>query len=142
MQWLQALTIRRFSKASLPFRAAHTPKETLDRLTLAVTARGMAIVARVDHAGAAIKVGLQLRPTELLIFGNPRVGTPLMQAAQLIGLDLPLRALAWQDETQGNWLSYADPNWIAGRYGISAVSKKVLAEMSAALQAVTTEATA
>jgi uncharacterized protein (DUF302 family) len=73
----------------------HTPKETLDRLARAVVDRGLTIVARVDHADAAAKVGLELRPTVLLVFGNARAGTPLMQAAQLIGIELPLRALVW-----------------------------------------------
>src|SRR6185437_13142060 len=98
----------------------HPPKETLDRLATAVTNHGMSIIARVDHAGAAAKVGMELRPTELLIFGNPRAGTPLMQAAQLMGIDLPLRALAWQDEARATWLSYVDPAWLANRHGIAA----------------------
>ena len=75
----------------------HEPKETMDRLAAAVSARGAAVVARIDHAAAAAAVGLALAPTEVLVFGNPRAGTPLMQAAQTIGIDLPLRALVWRD---------------------------------------------
>src|SRR3712207_4267738 len=78
--------------------SSYGPAETMDRLAAAVIDRGMSIVARVDHASAATKVGLELRPTEVLIFGNPRAGTPLMQAAQTIGIDLPLKALVWQDQ--------------------------------------------
>ena len=74
------------------------PKETMDRLVAAVTGRGMVILARIDHAAAAAKVGMELRPTEVVLFGNPRGGTPLMQAVQTMGIDLPLKALVWQDE--------------------------------------------
>src|SRR5262252_9120037 len=89
----------------------HGPKETMDRLAAAVAARGMSVMARIDHAAAAAKVGLTLRPTEVLIFGNPRGGTPLMQSVQTIGIDLPLKALVWQDETGKTWLAYNDPTW-------------------------------
>jgi uncharacterized protein (DUF302 family) len=99
---------------TLPSRYA--PNETMDRLSAAVTNHGMTVIARVDHAGAAAKAGMDLRPTELLIFGNPRAGTPLMQAAQTIGIDLPLRALVWQDEAHATWVTYVDPLWLAGRY--------------------------
>ena len=71
------------------------PKETADRLAPAVTTRGISIMARIDHAAAATAIGMELRPTELLIFGNPRAGTPLMQALQTVGIDLPLKALVW-----------------------------------------------
>lgn len=124
---------------TLPSR--HPPKETLDRLVTAVTNHGMSIIARVDHAGAAAKVGMELRPTELLIFGNPRAGTPLMQAAQLMGIDLPLRALAWQDEARATWLSYVDPAWLANRHGIAAGSEKTVEQMASVLKAVAKEAT-
>ena len=119
----------------------HTPKETLDRLAKAVVDQGLAIVARVDHAGAAAKVGLDLRPTELLVFGNARAGTPLMQAAQLIGIDLPLRALAWQDEAGRTWLSYVDPVSLADRHGILAATQKSVDHMNSVLRSVAAEAT-
>lgn len=73
------------------------PKETVDRLAAAITTRGISIMARIDHAAAAAAIGMELRPTEVLIFGNPRAGTPLMQAEQTVGIDLPLKALVWQD---------------------------------------------
>src|SRR6516162_398502 len=75
------------------------PKETMDRLAAAVTTRGISIMARIDHAAAAAAVGMELRPTEVLIFGNPQAGTPLMQAIQTVGIDLPLKALVWRDES-------------------------------------------
>lgn len=78
-----------------------------------MTAAGLQVFARVDHAAGAREVGLDLRPTELLIFGNARGGTPLMQDKQTAGIDLPLKALAWADEDGQTWLSYNDPAWIA-----------------------------
>jgi uncharacterized protein (DUF302 family) len=124
---------------TLPSRYA--PNETMDRLSAAVTNHGMTVIARVDHAGAAAKAGMDLRPTELLIFGNPRAGTPLMQAAQTIGIDLPLRALVWQDEAHATWVAYVDPLWLAGRYGIPGETLKIAEQMAAGLEAVAQEAT-
>lgn len=118
----------------------HTPEETLDRLAKAVVDRGLTIVARVDHAEAAAKVGLGLRPTVLLIFGNARAGTPLMQAAQLIGIELPLRALVWQDEAGRTQLSYIDPAWLADRHGILFATQKSVEHMNSVLQSIVAEA--
>src|SRR5262249_34685098 len=100
--------------------SSHASKETMDRLVAAVKAKGLTVFARVDHAAGAAEVGLPLRPTDLLIFGNARGGTPLMQAAQSIGIDLPLKALVWQDEQGRTWLSYNDPAWLAQRHGVDA----------------------
>jgi uncharacterized protein (DUF302 family) len=116
----------------------HGPKETMDRLAATISEKGMTILARIDHAGAAAKVGLDLRPTEVLIFGNPKAGTPLMQAAQTAGIDLPLKALVWQDADGKTWLGYNDPAWIAARHGADAPT---LAAMSAAMAAVARTAT-
>jgi uncharacterized protein (DUF302 family) len=118
----------------------HSPKDTMDRLAAAVSARGMSVLARIDHAAAAARVDLKLRPTEVLIFGNPRGGTPLMQAAQTMGIDLPLRALVWQDEAGATWLGYNDPRWLAARHGADVPAS--LEAMSGALAAVAAEATA
>lgn len=117
----------------------HDPKETMDRLVAAVTAKGMTVLARIDHAGAAKTVGLALRPTEVLIFGNPKAGTPLMQAVQTMGLDLPLKALVWEDEAGKTWITYNDPAWLARRHGVEGQAP-VVAAMTAALAAVTAEA--
>jgi uncharacterized protein (DUF302 family) len=95
------------------------PKETMDRLAAAVGRRGMTVLARIDHAGAARAAGLDLRATEVLVFGNPKGGTPLMQAAQTAGIDLPLKALVWQDAEGRTWVGYNDPGWIAARHGIA-----------------------
>ena len=117
------------------------PKETMDRLAAAVTSRGMDVLARIDHAAAAAKVGLELRPTEVLIFGNPKAGTPLMQAVQTIGIDLPLRALVWQDAAGKTWLAYNDPQWLARRHGADQGTERVVAAMAEALAAVAQGAT-
>ncbi len=115
-------------------RSNQGPKDTMDRLETAVKARGMAIFARIDHAAGANDAGLSLRPTEVLIFGNARAGAPLMQSVQTIGIDLPLKALVWQDASGDTWLSYNDPSWLAHRYG--AGSETQVGLMAAALDAV------
>jgi uncharacterized protein (DUF302 family) len=97
-------------------KSNHPPKETLDRLEKLVKEKGMTVFARVDHAAGAAKVGKTLRPTELLIFGNPQGGTPLMECAQSAGIDLPMKALAWQDEKGQSWLGYNDPAWLVQRH--------------------------
>jgi uncharacterized protein (DUF302 family) len=96
------------------------PKETADRFAAAVTAKGLTLFARVDHAAGAQAVGMELRPTEVLLFGNAKGGTPLMQAQQTAGIDLPLKALIWRDAGGKTFLSYNDPSWIAERHGIDA----------------------
>ncbi len=113
----------------------------MDRLAAAVTKRGMTIFARIDHAAAAIEVGMALRPTEVLIFGSPKAGTPLMQAAQTIGIDLPLKALVWRDGEGKTWLGYIDPRWLAARHGALAGNGKLLTVMTDALAAAAREAT-
>jgi uncharacterized protein (DUF302 family) len=113
----------------------------MDRLASAVEKSGIAIAARIDHAAAAEKVGLSLQPTELLIFGNPKVGTTLMQSSQTAGIDLPLKALVWQDTDGKTWLAYNNPEWIASRHGVGAGVQKSLQAMTAALAALAREAT-
>jgi uncharacterized protein (DUF302 family) len=120
--------------------SAHDPRMTLERLTAAIAAKGMSVMARIDHAGAAATVGLPLRPTEVVIFGNPRGGTGLMQAVQTIGIDLPLKMLVWQDEAGKTWLSYNEPRWLAERHGLGPAVEKPLAAMTEALSAIAKEA--
>jgi uncharacterized protein (DUF302 family) len=120
----------------------HDPKATMDRLAAAVAKRGAGVVARIDHAAAASAVGLALVPTEVLVFGNPRAGTPLMQAAQTIGIDLPLKALVWRDTAGATYLGYNDPRWLARRHGAEAGEETVLKAMTDFLAAVADEATA
>jgi uncharacterized protein (DUF302 family) len=101
-------------------KSPHSAQETMNRLEATVKARGLNVFARIDHAAGATKVGKTLRPTELLIFGNPQGGTPLMECAQTAGIDLPLKALVWQDEAAQVWLGYNDPAFLAQRHGVPA----------------------
>ena len=96
----------------------HSVKETLDRLEASLRGNGVTVFARIDHAAAAASVDMTLPPTELIIFGQPQAGTPLMQAQQSIGIDLPLKMLAWQDANGNNWLAYNDIAWLAKRHGL------------------------
>ena len=107
--------------------------ETLDRLTAALTSAGLLVFARINHASGAQEVGLKLRPTELLIFGHPRGGTPLMQDKQTAGIDLPVKALAWEDEEGKVWLTYNEAAWLATRHGLGASSKDAIAALEAGL---------
>jgi uncharacterized protein (DUF302 family) len=100
----------------------HGPVETMNRLEAEVKGKGLTVFAHVDHAAGATAVGLGLNPTDLLIFGNAKGGTPLMQAVQTIGIDLPLKILVWQDGGGQTWLSYDDPHWLAKRHGIDAAA--------------------
>ncbi len=114
-----------------------TVKDTIDRLAATVTSKGMTVFARVDHGGGAAAVGMPLRPTELLIFGNARGGTPLMQANQAVGIDLPLKALAWEDADGKVWVTSNDPVWVASRHGLGADLDKAVGALHAGLAAVT-----
>ncbi len=99
-------------------KSSHDVKLTADRLEKNLAMKGMTVFARINHAEGAQKVGKQLRPTELIIFGNPKVGAPLMQCGQSIAIDLPQKALVWEDEGGQVWLSYNDPKYLAKRHGI------------------------
>ena len=94
------------------------PKETMNRLAAAETIRGISIMARIDHAAAAAVTSMEFRPTEVLIFGNPRAATLLMQAAQTVGMDLPLKALVGQYRDGTTCLAYNDPQWLAHRHAV------------------------
>ena len=117
------------------------PKATMDRLDAEINAREMIVFARIDHAAGAAEVGLTLRPTELIIFGNARGGTPLMQSVQTVGIDLPLKFLVWQDAQGKTWISYNEPGWIAQRHGI-ADAQAVVNKMADLLSAISRKAAA
>ena len=123
-------------------RSNFGPRETMDRLETAVKAKGMTVFARIDHAAGAATAGLPLRPTEVLIFGNARAGAPLMQSIQTVGIDLPLKALVWQDGSEQSWLSYNDPAFLAQRHGLGGETDAVVGAMTAALAALAKSATA
>jgi uncharacterized protein (DUF302 family) len=111
------------------------PKETTDRLVAAIGANGLTVFARIGHAAGAAEVGLPLRPTELIIFGNARGGTPLMQSVQTVGIDLPLKVLVWQDAGSKTWLSYNEPSWIAQRHSVAS-AEQVVNSLSAVLSTI------
>jgi uncharacterized protein (DUF302 family) len=108
--------------------------ETLHRLETLLTSKGIKVFALVDHSGEAEKAGLKMPPTQLLIFGNPKGGTPAMLAAPLLAIDLPLKALAWQDANGQVWLSYNDPSYLQQRFGINEDVMKPLAGVGALIE--------
>jgi uncharacterized protein (DUF302 family) len=116
-------------------------RQTADRLEADIKARGMTVFARIDHAAGAAEAGLPLPPTELLIFGNAKAGTLLMQAGPTAGIDLPLKALVYEDSSGKVWLSYNDPLWVARRHGLGAALAGTVNSMASALAAVATKAT-
>ncbi len=125
----------------LTIQSAFNVATTLEQLTKALEAKGVTIFAVIDHAAGAASIGLPLRPTTLVIFGNPAAGTPLMQTAQTAGIDLPLKALVWQDTDGTVRLSYNDPAWVAARHGIGSEAQAALTALAAALAAFAQQAT-
>ena len=123
---------------SVPSR--HTAAQTLERLEAVLKQKGIRLFARIDHAATAVEAGLSLRTTTVLLFGNPQVGTPLMQSQQTTGIDLPLKALVWEDEAGRTWLTYNDPRYLAERHQVRDHTETVQA-MTAALQALARAAT-
>jgi uncharacterized protein (DUF302 family) len=109
------------------------PKETMDRLEAAVRSKGMTVFGRIDHAAGATEAGLALRPTEVLIFGAAKAGTPLMATAQTIAIDLPLKALVYQDENGVTWLAFNQPSWLQHRHGVGAALDANVAAMNEGL---------
>ena len=105
----------------------HSVPETIQRLSALLKSKGVAIFALIDHRGEAEKAGLKMRPTQLLIFGNPKGGTPLMLAAPSTAIDLPLKALVWEDADGKVWLSYNSPDYLLQRHGFPADLEKNIA---------------
>lgn len=140
-RWLLALSGAVFLAAPalaadglITVESAHPVARTIDRLASAAGERGLTVVARIDHAAAAQKAGLELTPVELLIFGNPKAGTPLMRCAPSIGIDLPLKALAWQDADGKVWLAANDMATLRERHGLGAECDEAVARTDAALR--------
>ena len=114
-------------------KSSHDVKTTADRLENKLKEKGMTVFTRINHAAGAEKVGKKLRPTELVIFGNPKVGTPLMQCSQSVAIELPQKALIWEDQKGQVWLSYNDPNYLATRHGIMGCAD-IIAKIQTALR--------
>ncbi|HXW71832.1 MAG TPA: DUF302 domain-containing protein [Methylocella sp.] len=117
-------------------RSARSVTDALAAVEAALSEKGLMIFARIDHAAGAAEAGMPLRPTILIIFGNPRAGTPLMQAKQTVGIDLPLKLLVWEDEEGAVWLTYNDPTWLVRRHKIGADAGPAVDAMGALLAAI------
>jgi len=113
-------------------KSPHSVTVTLDRLEQVLKDKGVTIVTRWSHDAGAAKVGIALRPTELLLFGNPKLGSHFFTSQQTAGIDLPMKALAWQDESGQVWLTYNDPAYVAARHGVEA-RDEIVQKMSGAL---------
>jgi uncharacterized protein (DUF302 family) len=121
-------------------KSPHSAQVTMDKLESVAKEKGLNIFARIDHAAGAAKIGKTLRPTAVLVFGNPQGGTPFMECGQSVGIDLPLKALVWQDEASQVWVGYNDPAWIAKRHGVESCA--VVPNLQKALQGLTAAAVA
>jgi uncharacterized protein (DUF302 family) len=130
---LLSLSSLSFAGGIVSKTSAHSVKDTLDKLEAIVTSKGFTVVARVNHAKAAEKSGQSLNPTEVLIFGNPKVGTALMKSNQSIGLDLPIKVVAWEDDKGVVTIAYNDPTWMVMRHGIKD-RDEVVTKMTGALR--------
>lgn len=113
--------------------SAFSVDETINRFEAALRAAGATLFAKIDHAAGAAEASMPLRPTLLLIFGNPRSGTPLMQENQRIGIDLPLKALVWRDADEKVWLTYNDPAWLATRHRLGDEAAEIVAGLESGL---------
>jgi uncharacterized protein (DUF302 family) len=120
-------------------RSQHSVAQTMDRFEAALKEKNIGVVARWDHAAKAETVGMKLRPTQLIIFGNPKLGTPLMQSNPRAGVDLPLKVLVWEDETGAVWIGYTAPQALAQRYAIRD-RDEVVGQIAAALDGLTQRA--
>lgn len=118
------------SDGLLTVESGFSVSETIDRLSAGAATAGLLVFARIDHAKGARDAGLELRPTELLIFGHPRGGTPLMLDDQRAGIDLPFKALSWEDDNGRVWLGWDDPEWLARRHQLSAASAAAVLAIS------------
>jgi uncharacterized protein (DUF302 family) len=116
---LAMLSVAHAADGLVALKSPYSAKATMDKFEELVEQRGLNVFARIDHAADAAKVNKSLRPTEVLIFGNPQGGTPFMECAQSVGIDLPLKALVWEDSSAQVWLGYNDPAFLAQRHGVA-----------------------
>lgn len=124
------------SEGVINVRSAYGVKETADRFENILKEKNMILFNRIRHSEGAAKVGIELRETELVIFGNPKVGAPLMQCQQGVAIDLPQKALIWQDEKENVWISYNDPRYLQSRHQITGC-EEVFAKLEKALAGMT-----
>ena len=128
-------------KGLITVQSDYPVKETIDRVSSIVQSKGMTVFLRMDHAENATKQGLQLRPTELILFGNPKAGTVLMQDNQISGIDLPLKMLAWQDEEEKVWLTYTDVAYLAEKHNLAEKSSSIVKAIEEGITLVANAAT-
>lgn len=118
----------------IAYPSNHSTQSTMDKLESVAKTHGLKVFARIDHAAGAQSINQPLRPTQLLIFGHPKGGTPLLQCDQTWGIDLPMRVLAWEDEQGKNWLGYTDPAVLAHKHqaaGCDAAFKRLTISLDA-----------
>ncbi len=120
------------SQGMIHVKSQHSVADTASKLESLLTEKGMKVFARINHGAGAQSVGKNLRPTELVIFGNPKVGAPLMMCAQSVGIDLPQKALIWEDAQGQAWLSYNDPSYLVKRHEIAGCGE-VISKVTKAL---------
>lgn len=113
---LASATLAYGAEGLVAVKSSMSAKATADKFEEIVKQRGLNVLARVDHAAGAAKIGKSLRPTELIIFGSPQAGTPFMECSQTVGIDLPLKALVWEDSSSQVWIGYNDPMFLANRH--------------------------
>ncbi len=133
---LTSISLAGAENGLITIQSRNSVKQTMDILEAALKKKGIGVLARVDHRANGARVNVDLRPTTVLIFGNPRLGTPLMQSTQTAGIDLPMKALAWRDGKGQVWLTYNDPDYLARRHGIKD-KDEVIKKMSTALKNLT-----
>jgi len=133
---LSACSVSQAADGLVALKSTRSAKETMDRMEHLVKQRGLTVFARIDHAAGAATIGKSLRPTEVLIFGNPQGGTPFMECAQSAGIDLPLKALVWEDASGQVWLGYNDPVYLAKRHHVPKCA--AAAQISKALRGIST----
>ena len=115
-------------------KSSHSVQATGDSLVKVLNSKGMTVFARIDHAKGAKSVGKELRPTQLVIFGNPKIGTVLMQCNQEVGIDLPQKMLIWQDANDQTWISYNSPDYLVNRHNLKECNGKIIAKIKGALK--------
>lgn len=128
------------SEGMISVASDYSVSETTDRLIHIINQKGLRLFARINHTNNADKVSLKLKPTEVIIFGNPKVGTPLMQCAPSVAIDLPQKALIWQDEEAKVWFSYNDPVYLAKRHNVEGCDQ-LIAKISHVLSKLSKAAT-
>ncbi|GBD90791.1 camphor resistance protein CrcB [bacterium BMS3Abin04] len=132
--FLLFVSISQGQNGIITVKSSHNVQATTDSLVRVLNSKGMTVFARIDHAKGAKSVGKELRPTQLVIFGNPKIGTVLMQCNQEVGIDLPQKMLIWQDAKDQTWISYNNPDYLVNRHHLKECNGKIIANIKSALK--------